>query len=90
MNKFWIIFGFIGQFMFTMRFIVQWIASEKAKKSVIPYAFWIFSISGSIMLCIYAIYRKDPVFILGQSFGIIVYIRNIVLTLKHKQKNENS
>ena len=54
MNKFWIIFGFIGQFMFTMRFIVQWIASEKAKKSVIPYAFWIFSISGSIMLCIYA------------------------------------
>lgn len=62
-----LIIGFIGQGLFSMRFIIQWLASEKAKKSVIPFSFWIFSLSGSIFLLIYAIYKKDPVFILGQA-----------------------
>ncbi len=71
MEKFWIALGFLGQVMFTMRFVVQWIASEKAKKSIVPNTFWLFSILGSSMLFIYAVYRKDPVFILGQSFVLI-------------------
>jgi lipid-A-disaccharide synthase-like uncharacterized protein len=84
-DKFWIIFGFVGQFMFTMRFVVQWIASERAKRSVIPNTFWFFSILGSTILFTYAVYRRDPVFMLGQSFGMIVYFRNIVLIARHKK-----
>ena len=63
--NFFMILGFVGQFFFSMRFVVQWIASEKNKKSVVPLSFWIFSVLGSSLLLIYAIYRKDPVFILG-------------------------
>ncbi len=79
MSSFFMGLGLIGQLLFSARFLVQWIASEKRKKSVIPISFWILSILGSLLLLIYAIYKKDPVFILGQSFGFIVYIRNIVL-----------
>ena len=71
------ILGFIGQFFFSMRFVVQWIASEKHKKSVVPLSFWIFSVLGSSLLLIYAIYRKDPVFILGQAPNLLIYFRNI-------------
>ena len=71
------VLGFIGQFFFSMRFVVQWIASEKHKKSVVPLTFWIFSILGSSFLLIYAIYRKDPVFILGQAPNLLIYFRNI-------------
>jgi lipid-A-disaccharide synthase-like uncharacterized protein len=78
----WLTIGFIGQAMFTMRFVVQWLASEKRKKSVIPVAFWFFSVAGGLILLSYAIYRKDPVFILGQSFGILVYSRNLYLIYK--------
>ena len=60
-----------------MRFVVQWIASEKHKKSVVPLSFWIFSVLGSSLLLIYAIYRKDPVFILGQAPNLLIYFRNI-------------
>ena len=60
-----------------MRFVVQWIASEKNKKSVVPLSFWIFSVLGSSLLLIYAIYRKDPVFILGQAPNLLIYFRNI-------------
>ena len=63
---FMMLIGLLGQGLFSMRFIVQWIASEKAGKSVVPFSFWLFSLGGSIFLLIYAIYRKDPVFILGQ------------------------
>ena len=63
------VLGFIGQFFFSMRFVVQWIASEKHKKSVVPLTFWIFSVLGSSLLLIYAIYRKDPVFIL-EIYGL--------------------
>jgi len=71
--------------MFTMRFVVQWIASERARASVIPVAFWFFSVGGGVLLLIYALYRRDPVFIAGQGFGLLVYIRNlyfIILTGK--------
>ena len=81
---FWLVIGFIGQFMFFMRFFLQWIASEKKKKSVIPIAFWYFSLGGSLLLLTYAIYRKDPVFILGQSMGFLIYTRNLMLIARHK------
>ncbi|MCX3066507.1 MAG: lipid-A-disaccharide synthase N-terminal domain-containing protein [Cetobacterium sp.] len=79
-----LIIGFIGQGLFSMRFIIQWLASEKAKKSVIPFSFWIFSLSGSIFLLIYAIYKKDPVFILGQAPNVLIYSRNIYLIKKNR------
>jgi len=82
--NFWLVFGFFGQMMFSGRFLIQWIASEKKKKSVIPVAFWYFSIAGAVILLSYAIYRKDPVFILGQSVGLIIYTRNLVLIARHK------
>lgn len=84
--KFWLILGFFGQFLFFMRFLVQWVASEIKKKSVIPISFWYFSLGGAIILLIYAIYRKDPVFILGQSIGFVVYARNLILIARHKEE----
>ena len=86
MDNFFMILGLIGQFMFSGRFLVQWIVSERKKKSVVPVSFWVLSISGSTFLLIYAIYKKDPVFILGQSFGFFVYIRNLIL-IKRKERN---
>ncbi|MDP8233390.1 MAG: lipid-A-disaccharide synthase N-terminal domain-containing protein [Candidatus Saelkia tenebricola] len=80
----WYIVGFLGQGMFFMRFLYQWIASEKKGKSVIPIQFWYFSISGSLLILVYAIYRKDPVFILGQSMGMLIYTRNLHLIYKEK------
>lgn len=79
--------GFIGQTAFFSRFLVQWIVSEYKKESVIPELFWYLSIVGSSLLLVYAIYRKDPVFILGQSVGFIVYIRNIVLINAKKKQS---
>ena len=73
----WVALGFVAQAFFTMRFLVQWIASERARKSVVPAAFWFFSIGGGLLLLIYALYRRDPVFIAGQSLGLVVYIRNV-------------
>jgi lipid-A-disaccharide synthase-like uncharacterized protein len=73
----WITIGFTAQFMFSMRFIVQWLATEKARASIIPEAFWYFSFAGGAMLLAYAIYRMDPVFILGQGMGLVIYARNI-------------
>jgi len=73
----WVVLGFAAQGLFTMRFVVQWIASERARKSVMPVAFWFFSIGGGILLLAYALYRRDPVFIAGQSLGLVVYLRNV-------------
>jgi lipid-A-disaccharide synthase-like uncharacterized protein len=73
----WVALGFLAQAFFTMRFVVQWIASERARKSVIPVAFWFFSIGGGALLLIYALYRRDPVFIAGQALGLVVYTRNV-------------
>ena len=85
--NFFMVLGFMGQFFFSMRFIVQWVASEKHKKSVVPLAFWVFSVLGSFLLLIYAIYRKDPVFILGQAPNLLIYFRNIWL-IKTSKKGE--
>lgn len=75
----WVALGFLAQGIFASRFIVQWIASEKAGRSYVPVAFWYLSISGGLLMLAYAIYRRDPVFILGQSTGVIVYARNLML-----------
>lgn len=73
----WLTVGFGAQAMFSMRFIIQWVASERARRSIVPEAFWYFSFAGGVMLFCYAIYRMDPVFILGQGTGLIIYARNI-------------
>ena len=84
-NTFWLVFGFVGQFFFFMRFFWQWIASERLGKSVIPVAFWYFSIIGSLILLTYAIQRRDPVFIVGQSTGTFIYLRNLILIYREKR-----
>lgn len=86
--KHWIVFGLLGQICFSMRFIVQWLHSEKKKKSVIPISFWYFSLCGSAILFVYALfYLKDIVFTLGQTFGVFVYTRNLMLIYRHKEAN---
>ena len=80
----WVLFGFAGQVVFALRFIVQWIVSERKKESVVPLSFWYFSITGGVILLIYAIYKKDPVFMLGQASGLVVYVRNLMLITKKK------
>ena len=82
---FWLIFGFIGQAMFTMRFLIQWIASEKKKESVIPVSFWYFSLAGGLIVLFYAIHRMDPVFILAYLPGNFIYFRNLYLIYKKKK-----
>jgi lipid-A-disaccharide synthase-like uncharacterized protein len=84
MEKLWIGIGLVGQLLFFGRFLVQWIASERAKRSVVPLAFWYFSIFGGSVLLVYAIYRKDPVFILGQAGGLVIYLRNLVLIRRER------
>jgi lipid-A-disaccharide synthase-like uncharacterized protein len=82
---FWLIVGFVGQALFSMRFILQWVQSERARKSVIPVAFWYFSLAGSVVLLAYAIHRVDPVFIFGQAAGIVIYLRNLYLISRERQ-----
>ena len=77
-----ILVGYCAQGLFSMRFVVQWIASERAGRSVVPMTFWIFSIGGGLMLLGYAVYRRDPVFIIGQAFGVFVYLRNLQFVLR--------
>ena len=84
----WLILGFAGQVVFTGRFVLQWLYSEFKKRSVIPVGFWYLSMLGSALLLIYAIYRQDPVFIIGQSFGLVVYLRNLQLIARHKEQKE--
>jgi lipid-A-disaccharide synthase-like uncharacterized protein len=82
----WVVLGFAAQGLFTMRFVVQWLASERAGRSVIPLAFWWFSIGGGLLLLVYALYRKDPVFIAGQGFGVFVYLRNLHFVLRERKQ----
>ncbi len=82
----WLVIGFVAQGAFFMRFLVQWIESERRKQSVIPTAFWYFSVVGGAMLLAYAIYRKDPVFIVGQGMGLLIYTRNLVLIYRRRRK----
>ena len=81
-----LVLGFSGQTLFFMRFFVQWLYSEKHRRSMIPTAFWYFSIGGSSLLLIYAIIRKDPVFIVGQSTGFLIYTRNLVLIARERRE----
>lgn len=82
----WVAIGLVGQLFFTSRFIVQWLVSERRKESVIPMAFWWLSILGGVTLLAYAIWRMDPVFILGQSFGVVVYGRNLILIFRKRRE----
>lgn len=82
----WVIFGLFAQLMFTGRFLLQWIASERAKDSVVPVAFWYFSLAGGVMLLSYALYRADPVFILGQGLGVVIYARNLWLIYAKRRR----
>ena len=82
----WIALGFLAQALFTARFAVQWIASERAGKSVVPMAFWLFSIGGGLLLLVYALYRRDPVFIAGQAFGVFIYLRNLHFVLRERRR----
>ena len=80
----WIGIGFLGQFLFMMRFLWQWIQSERQRRSIIPIAFWYFSLAGGMTLFAYAVHRLDPVFITGQSLGLLVYTRNLLLIRQEK------
>ena len=75
----WIVIGFVGQGIFGARMVVQWITSERAGRSVVPIAFWYMSIAGAVITLAYAIYRLDPVFIVSQAGGLLIYIRNLAL-----------
>ncbi|MGE0736990.1 MAG: lipid-A-disaccharide synthase N-terminal domain-containing protein [Alphaproteobacteria bacterium] len=88
-EKIWLVIGFLGQALFTMRFVVQWIMSEKVRRSIIPVAFWYFSVGGGCVLLAYAIYREDPVFIAGQAGGLIVYGRNLYLIFREKREERD-
>lgn len=83
----WLSVGFLGQALFSARFLVQWLHSERVKRSVIPNAFWYFSIAGGATLLTYAIYRRDPVFILGQATGLFIYLRNLHFILKERAEH---
>lgn len=83
----WLVVGFLGQGMFFMRFLLQWLSSEKKGRSVIPVTFWYFSFAGGLTLLAYAIYRKDPVFIIGQSTGAFIYARNLQLIARERRAN---
>ena len=85
-----IIIGFGGQALFAARFIIQWLSSESVGKSVIPVAFWYFSISGGLVLLTYAIWRQDPVIIAGQSVGVFIYARNLYFINREKKENKVS
>jgi lipid-A-disaccharide synthase-like uncharacterized protein len=82
--SFWLVIGFAGQILFFGRFLVQWLHSERRGRSVIPVSFWYMSLGGGLLLLAYSIYRRDPVFIAGQTVGGFVYVRNLVLIRRHR------
>ena len=87
---FWLVFGITAQLLFAARFLVQWISSERAGKSVIPFAFWFFSMGGGLMTLTYGIVKREPVIILGQGLSTIIYLRNIMLILKERKEARTS
>lgn len=84
----WLVIGFLGQAVFTARFLAQWIASEKKRDSVVPVIFWWLSLVGGLTLLAYAVHRADPVIIVGQSMGVFIYIRNLMLVAKARRRAE--
>jgi len=87
-EQIWVAFGLLGQFLFSGRWIVQWFISEKLGRSVVPTLFWYLSLGGGAVLLCYAIYRRDPVFILGQAMGSAVYLRNLFLIYRERAAAE--
>lgn len=81
----WAVLGLVAQGLFTMRLLVQWIASERVGRSVFPMAFWFLSLGGGLLLLVYALYRRDAVFIAGQAFGVFVYLRNLSFVLRERK-----
>ena len=81
---FWLVVGFVGQALFTMRFLIQWLQSERLRQSIVPTAFWYFSLAGGLTLLTYSIHRRDPVFITGQAAGTLIYLRNLYFIHKGK------
>ena len=81
----WVWLGYVGQALFGARFVVQWVASERVGRSVIPIAFWFFSIGGGVLLFVYALYIRDPVFIIGQGLGLFVYLRNLYFVFRERK-----
>jgi len=88
-EQLWLSVGLVGQAFFSMRFLVQWLASEKRKESVIPLSFWFFSIGGGLTLLAYALHRLDPVFILGEAAGVFIYSRNLYLIWRKHQASHS-
>lgn len=86
----WVALGLVAQGVFFTRFLVQWLASERARQSVIPVAFWYLSLVGSVLLLVYSIHVRDPVFILGQSTGSVIYIRNIILIKRRRRSKPDT
>ena len=86
MEIFWLALGLLAQGMFASRFLIQWVASERVGHSIVPVGFWIFSLAGGALLFSYAVYRADPVFILGQGSGLFVYIRNLYMIGRDRRK----
>jgi len=84
--SFWIAVGLLGQVLFTSRFLVQWVASERSGRSTVPNVFWWLSLAGGAALLAYAIWRRDPVFIIGQGAGLVVYVRNLVLIRRVRER----
>jgi len=84
----WAVIGYIGQIFFFMRFGVQWYASERAGRSIIPLSFWYLSIGGCLLLLAYGISRREPIIILGQGPNVLIYIRNLMLIAKENKKRE--
>jgi lipid-A-disaccharide synthase-like uncharacterized protein len=84
----WIAIGFAGQALFSARFFVQWIASERARRSIVPVVFWYLSLGGGAILLSYAIHKRDPVFIVGQATGVFVYLRNLYLIRRGRRRAE--
>ena len=85
-DRMWLVIGFFGQAMFTSRFVVQWLASERARRSVTPVLFWWFSLAGGLVLLTYAVHRRDPVFALGQGTGLFIYLRNLLLIRRERRE----
>jgi lipid-A-disaccharide synthase-like uncharacterized protein len=87
---FWLAFGLVAQLFFTARFLVQWISSERAGQSVVPMAFWFFSMGGGLMTLVYGVVKREPIIILGQAMATVIYVRNIMLIMKNHAKGSKT
>ncbi len=87
---FWLAFGMVAQLLFAARFLVQWVASERAGRSVVPFAFWIFSMAGGLMTLLYGLVRREPVIIIGQAMASVIYVRNMMLIIKERHEKRSA